>query len=253
MPPLAKTIIILVDDKVPSPLHHHDHDHPVVSRQHHAKPPPFPLATSLSADDTASSRNSISTTSSHSTSASRRSTASLTAFHAVKSSLRAIVLFLENTGVPPASIQELIHLIANKLFLEAMARAEECVEHRWVKVLREEDRDALTILFTAAWAKLVEYSQTQYQKARKEYARYENTQWQEFIGQQGLPEEEQERRRRRRVLQWNPNERQQLVDNLNQSTRAKMDAGKGLALNKEWTRYIRMQQRHLNECKSNCR
>jgi hypothetical protein len=252
MPPLAKTFV--VDDKVPGAVHHHH----VVSEQEHnnvKQPPlPLPLTTSLSLGGSCtsiagfskshgtseSSNHSSSFTSYNSNNASQPSTASLTAFHAVKSSLRAIVLFLENSGVGTVNIQELIHLIANKLFLEAMARAEEYLEHRLIMAqLGLEDVDALTLLFTAAWTKLVEYNHSTYQKARQEYARYQNAQWQEFIGQQGLQEDDQERRKRRHVLlKWNPTERQHLVSNVNQSIRAKMDAEKGLALNKEWTRYI---------------
>ncbi|CAB9509014.1 expressed unknown protein [Seminavis robusta] len=247
MPPLAKTF------ELQSGLDNNPHVGSTWSS--YSKPPPLIASTStgsnststtVSSSTTSASNQSLGSSSSHSASRGRKS-ASLSAYHAVKSSLRAIVMFLEASGVATASVEELADMISQKQFLQVMDRAEEYVE--LLLSLSNADNqhdviylDALTMLFAAAWNKLVEYTGTNYQKARKEFARHENEQWQDFIGHQRLSEQAQDARNQRRMLQWDPQQRQKLIDSLNYWTRAKIDAEKGKILNQEWTRIMQRQR-----------
>lgn len=167
--------------------------------------------------------------------------ASLTVLHNVGGAFRALLLVLQRNGVARSSISEMQGMILSERYMEAMQRAEDYVD--CLLAVATLDLDSIILLFTNAWEALCDYSRTVFREAQKEYTRWDNQHWVEFIESTSMSQYDQDRRKRRQLENLDPEQHQELKARLFLATRFKIDCEKGLIQTTEWSRYLRAQQR----------
>lgn len=195
---------------------------------------------SLTSSVSDSSQSAASSASNASSSTSGGSKASLTVLHNVGGAFRALLLVLQRNGVARASIREMQEMILSERYMEAIRRAEDYVD--CLLAVATLDLDSIILLFANAWESLCDYSRTVFREVQKEYTRWENQHWVEFIESTSMTQYDQERRRRRQLEKLDPEQHQELKARLFLATRFKIDCEKGFIQTTEWSRYVRAQQ-----------
>lgn len=189
--------------------------------------------------------------STHSTAStgSTRSTSSLTILHNVGATLRPVLLFLERNGVARSSIRELQQMFLNEQYIQAMERAAEYINCILTPGINLEFVIALVV---TAWESLVGYSKSAFKEAQKDYSRFQNGYWLEFIETGTMSAHDKARRKRRQLEEYDAVEYRQLKQKLFEAIRFKIDCEKSLVQTAEWSRYLRCHQRRLQNHR-NCK
>ena len=204
-----------------------------------------PIVSPNSMSMSSSSHSSVSTTSLNN-SGNCKKRDSLTALHNVGAAFRALLLFFERNGVARASVRELQRMIVNEQYILAMERAAEYID---CLLAVDVDLDSIIFLFVAAWESLRDYSRSLFKEAQKNYSRFENRYWLEFIERGTMSQADRGRRKRRQLDEYDPEKQVQLKQKLFETTRFKIDCEKNLIQTTEWSRILRYQQRRLRNAK----